>query len=51
MVKEVDMCRHFFVHVDDETKQISAIKILATALSPKGTKDSLCFIFSEYDVS
>ena len=30
--------------------QISALKILAAALCPKGTKDSLCYIFSKYEV-
>ena len=43
-----DIDRH---HTDDETLQISALKTLVTALSPKGVKDSLCFIFSEFDVS
>ena len=39
-----------FAFTDDESMQISALKTLATALGPKGTKDSLCYIYSEYEV-
>ena len=42
------ICWVFFI--DDEMRQISALKALSVALSPKGMKDSTCYIYNEYDV-